>query len=346
MRIVAGEYSSRRIEAPKGMNTRPTLDKVREAVFSSLGGSFAGGVFLDLYAGSGANGLEALSRGFERAVFVDMSRDAVNVIRRNAESLGCAKRCRIMPMKAMKALERLAEEGAVFDAVYMDPPYQGQTNDQIMTFLAEHHMLKKGGRVIIESAKEDDFCRDYGYIKFNKDKTYGIVRISYFTAEGEKIMKACYPGTFDPITNGHMDIIRRSAEVFEELVVLIMENPRKVCTFSAEERKQMIEDCLRSEGLENVSVCIGSGLTVDYTRRLGAGIIVRGIRAVTDYEFELQQASANMMLADDIETLLLIAKPEFSFLSSSVVKEIALNHGRIDNLVPEAILTRVAEKLH
>ena len=107
MRIVAGEYSSRKIEAPKGNTTRPTLDKVREAVFSSLGGFFAGGVFLDLYAGSGANGLEAISRGFDQAVFVDNSRDAVSVIRRNIASLGCQDKCRVLPMRADKALHLL-----------------------------------------------------------------------------------------------------------------------------------------------------------------------------------------------------------------------------------------------
>ncbi len=185
MRIVAGEYSSRRIEAPKGIQTRPTLDKVREAVFSSLGGSFEGGTFLDLYAGSGANGLEALSRGFDEAVFVDMSRDAVNVIRRNVASLGCTERCRVLPMKAMKALSVLKEEGRQFDLIYMDPPYARQTNAEVMNYINEHQLLKKGGRAVIESAKEDQFAENYGSICFEKDKVYGIVRITYFRNKGE-----------------------------------------------------------------------------------------------------------------------------------------------------------------
>lgn len=159
-------------------------------------------------------------------------------------------------------------------------------------------------------------------------------------------MKACYPGTFDPITIGHMDIITRSARMFDEVEVLIMENPRKKCTFSAEERKQMIEDCLKDAGgCDNVRVHIGTGLTVEYARKLGCGVIIRGIRAVSDYEYELQQATANMVLAEEIETLFLIARPLFSFLSSSVIKEIALNNGSIENLVPHAIEQKVAEKL-
>lgn len=155
-------------------------------------------------------------------------------------------------------------------------------------------------------------------------------------------MKACYPGTFDPITKGHLDIIERAASVFDELDVVLMVNPRKKCLFDAEERKQMIEESIASLGtLHNVKVVIGEGLTVDFARKTGAKAIVRGIRAVTDYEYELQQATANMMLAPDIETMFFIAKPEYSFLSSSVVKEIALNDGDISAMVPEDMVKEV-----
>lgn len=156
-------------------------------------------------------------------------------------------------------------------------------------------------------------------------------------------MKACYPGTFDPITKGHLDIIERAAKVFDELVVLIMDNPRKTCTFSLEERKALIE---KSLSLDNVKVEIGSGLTVDYASKIGASVIVRGIRAVSDYEYELQQATANLMLNENIETLFFIAKPKYSFLSSSVVKEIADNGGDISNLVPEEIAETIIDELN
>ncbi|MCH3961903.1 MAG: pantetheine-phosphate adenylyltransferase [Solobacterium sp.] len=159
-------------------------------------------------------------------------------------------------------------------------------------------------------------------------------------------MKACYPGTFDPITNGHLDIIQRASKMFDELDVFLMVNPRKLCVFNAEERRQMIEDSLASIGSpQNVKVVIGTGLTVDMARANDCGAIIRGIRAVSDYEYELQQATANMMLGHDIETIFLIAKPQYSFLSSSVVKEIAMYHGDILNLVPVQIIDRVNDKL-
>lgn len=159
-------------------------------------------------------------------------------------------------------------------------------------------------------------------------------------------MKACYPGTFDPITKGHLDIIERAASIFDQVDVLLMVNPRKKCVFDAEERKTMIEKSLESIGSPaNVRVVIGEGLTVEFAKKIGAKAIVRGIRAVTDYEYELQQATANMMLGPDIETMFLIAKPEYSFLSSSVVKEIALNDGDISAMVPEGAAEEIKAKL-
>lgn len=154
---------------------------------------------------------------------------------------------------------------------------------------------------------------------------------------------ACYPGTFDPITNGHLDIIRRASKMFDEVVVTIMVNPKKRVTFTDENRKEMIEKCITN--LSNVKVVIGSGLTVEFAKSINATAIIRGIRAVADYEYELQQATANMMLNDQIETLFFVARPEFSFLSSSVAKEIAINGGDISKFIPNEIHNFVLQEL-
>lgn len=151
-------------------------------------------------------------------------------------------------------------------------------------------------------------------------------------------MKVCYPGTFDPVTLGHLDIIERASRQFDEVVVMINRNPAKHALFTEEERKSLIEKSLPSIGSpQNVSIVIASGLTVKAAEKLGCEAIIRGIRAVSDYEYELKQATANMMLAPHIETFIMIAKPEYSFLSSSVVKEIAMNHGDISKVVPPEI---------
>jgi pantetheine-phosphate adenylyltransferase len=157
-------------------------------------------------------------------------------------------------------------------------------------------------------------------------------------------MKACYPGTFDPLTNGHMDIIERAASIADELIVAIMINPDKRVLFSVGERIDMIKQAVGH--LPNVSVVASEGLTVDLCRRLGASVLIRGIRAVMDYEYELQQSTANMMLDDTIESIFLVATPELSFISSSVVKNLVLSGGDAEKFVPEAVNRILKERIH
>lgn len=151
-----------------------------------------------------------------------------------------------------------------------------------------------------------------------------------------------YAGTFDPITLGHLDIIQRAKKLCDELVIAIMVNPAKKTTFTEAERIEMIEKSVTH--LENVKVVAKSGLTVDLANEMEASAMVRGIRAVMDYEFELRTATANIMLNPDIETIFLISKPEYSFISSSAVKEIAMNHGKVSNIVPEFVEQKLKEK--
>ncbi len=148
-------------------------------------------------------------------------------------------------------------------------------------------------------------------------------------------MKAVYPGSFDPITLGHIDVIKRASNIFEELTIAVMLNPRKTTTFSIDERMNMIKDAVKD--LKNVEVTTDVGLTVDLAKRAGAKVLIRGIRAVMDYESELQTATANQLLAPEIETVFLVSRPEFSFISSSTIKEIAFNHGDISRMVTPVV---------
>ena len=155
-------------------------------------------------------------------------------------------------------------------------------------------------------------------------------------------MKAIYPGSFDPITYGHLDIIERAAEIFDEVVIVIMKNDGKQSLFSDEEKLEMINECIKD--MHNVSVMVGSGLTVEFAKSIGATIMVRGIRAVTDYEYEMQLATANMSLDDSIHTVFLASRPEYSFLSSSVAKTVASCHGDISHFVPPCVQTKLQER--
>ncbi len=185
MRIIAGKHSSRKLITLPGNATRPTLDKVRGAVFSSLGGFFEGGVFLDLYAGSGACGLEALSRGMDRAVFVDQSAKAAGIIRKNIEALGEKENSRVLVMKDMNALSLMEEEGTRIDLVYLDPPYKAQKNEEVLKYLSDHDMMTKGARAVIESEKEDEYPQRIGRFTLYKNAVYGITKISYYRLSEE-----------------------------------------------------------------------------------------------------------------------------------------------------------------
>lgn len=154
--------------------------------------------------------------------------------------------------------------------------------------------------------------------------------------------KAIYPGSFDPITKGHLDIIKRSAKIFDEVCVVIMNNETKHCLFSEEERLDMMQHSCKD--LQNVTCKIGTGLSVKYARTIDASVIIRGIRAVQDYEYELQNATANMWLDDGIETCFFLSKPEYSFLSSSSVKEIARYKESVSKFVDPYVEDKLKER--
>jgi len=156
------------------------------------------------------------------------------------------------------------------------------------------------------------------------------------------MLKAIYPGSFDPVTYGHLDVIKRAASLFDTLDVIVMHNPNTTSFFSIEERIAMLKKVTKD--LPNVVVHTRKGLAVDAARDFGANVLIRGIRAVMDFEYELQQATANMILANDIETVFLLTKPEYSFLSSSAVKQIALNGGDLSKFVPPEIKDDILSK--
>lgn len=154
---------------------------------------------------------------------------------------------------------------------------------------------------------------------------------------------AIYPGSFDPVTYGHIDIIERSANFFDKLIVAVLSNPRKTPLFTAEERIEMIRESVKH--IPNVEVESFNGLLVDFARFKKARIIIKGLRAVSDFEYELQMALMNKKLDKDIETFFMMTSAKYSYLSSSVVKEVASFGGCIRGLVPSIVEERLKGKL-
>ncbi|HEV8117632.1 MAG TPA: pantetheine-phosphate adenylyltransferase [Thermoanaerobaculia bacterium] len=154
---------------------------------------------------------------------------------------------------------------------------------------------------------------------------------------------ALYPGSFDPLTNGHLDILSRARRLADKVVVAILENDAKTPLFSVAERIEMIHEIVRDDPATPVRSF--SGLLVDFAKESGATLIVRGLRAVSDYEYELQMALMNRRLTPSIETVFLMAKEEYSYVSSRLVKEVARLGGDVSGLVPESVRKRLGDKL-
>ena len=153
---------------------------------------------------------------------------------------------------------------------------------------------------------------------------------------------AVYPGSFDPITNGHIDLIERAIRIFDKLIVAVAENPGKTPLFTIEERLEMVRKT--TEMYKNVVVDRISGLTVDYVKQHGASVIVRGLRAISDFEFELQMALMNRRLDNEIETIFLMPSLQYSFVKSAHVKELASLGASLEGLAPELVIKRLREK--
>ena len=185
MRIIGGEYRSRTLNAPKGMTTRPTLDQTREALFNILQGRVADARFLDLYAGSGAVALEAVSRGATRAILCDSSRAACACIRENIQRLGCEARTRLLEMPDQRAIPLLEREDAQFDLIFLDPPYAMDLTP-VLAALKGASLLAAGGLVIAEHAADTGFALPEGWTLARK-KVYRDTALSFYEED------ACAP---------------------------------------------------------------------------------------------------------------------------------------------------------
>ena len=154
---------------------------------------------------------------------------------------------------------------------------------------------------------------------------------------------AIYPGSFDPVTRGHIDIIERASKIFDRLTIGVLNNSAKTPLFSVEERVNMIRECVKD--LTNVDVTSFDGLTVDFARKCGANAVVRGLRAITDFEYELQIAQLNRVISPDVDTVFLTTNLKYAYLSSSSVKEVAYYGGDISHFVTPYVEKRIHEKV-
>ncbi|MFB5759778.1 16S rRNA (guanine(966)-N(2))-methyltransferase RsmD [Paenibacillus medicaginis] len=184
MRVVSGSAKGRPLKAVPGTGTRPTTDKVKEALFSMIGPYFDGGTALDLFAGSGGLGIEALSRGMEKAVFIDMEPKAIEVIRENLRKTGLDSQAEVFRNEAGRALKVLAKRGAAFDAVFLDPPYRMKNGDELMEQMDKLGLLRDGAVIVLEYESGYSYPEQFGSFNQLRKAVYGETAVSIFSYEG------------------------------------------------------------------------------------------------------------------------------------------------------------------
>ena len=179
MRIIAGHNRGRKLKAVPGMKTRPTADRVKEAVFSSIHDDLFDAKFLDVFSGTGSISLEALSRGAAEAVLLEKDEDALKVIRENIRLCGQENKCQVLKGDSLASLDRLAGQGKQFDYIYIDPPYQAELYEKVLAKIEKGNLLRLGGTILVESAKNTSFFPQNSIFFICKEKNYGDTKISY-----------------------------------------------------------------------------------------------------------------------------------------------------------------------
>ncbi len=362
MRIIGGEARGRKLKSPRGRSVRPTSERAREALFDILGAQVPGSRFLDLFAGVGAVGLEAHSRGAQQVVLVESSERAARLIRENAQALRAGERVKVVRADAVAALRGLAAAGSKFDIAFMDPPYRDRRALQraLDELTREGGVLAADGVVVVEHDARAALPPAAGAFVADRSRRFGEATLTFFRPQPaarkpqgrprrSTMATAVYPGSFDPVTNGHLDIIERAAELFDTVVVAVAGAPAaavscsKAPLFSGEERVSLLREVCSH--LANVRVDSFSGLLVEFVAQQRASVVIKGLRAVSDFEYELQQALMNRILSQGVETIFFMTSPENLFLSSSMVKEIALLGGDVSRFVPAQVRLALEQKV-
>ena len=342
LRITGGKFRGRRLMGKGGPDRRPTTERVREAIFSILASRNAleDARVYDLFAGTGALGFEALSRGAAWALFVDHDRRALKAISEDMENLGltgCAE------VEQADLRRGFSSEHHSATLVLLDPPYT-------QADLLDSAVASRSRRTKCIGAGCVDYHRNCPEVCCGASRSIycgsrlSLRRHSRYPGEVRSSMTiAIYPGSFDPITNGHVDIIKSGLVAFDKVIVGVLHNPHKAAFFSVDERMKLIREAFSGE--ERVEVDQFQGLLVDYCREKDVSVVLRGLRAVADFEYELQMANMNRRLNEGVRTVFIMANDDYFYVSSTLVKEVASLGGDISGLVPDPVAAKLYAKL-
>lgn len=323
MRIVAGRYRGRRLTPPSDDSVRPTTDRIKETVFNILQWDVEGARVLDLFAGSGALGIECLSRGAAEVVFADKSPASVALIRQNLK--GIEGSYRVFTADFTGVL-RSGEDK--FDLIFIDPPYKSGLGELAVDAAFDLGRVAEGGTVVYEHSSELPFKCAREDVKV-RTKVMGSVTVEFI----RKKTTGLVTGTFDPVTKGHMEVIEEALRLFDEVVVAVLVNPEKKCMFTPEERLALLNAALSDN--TRVKTLYSEDYAVDVARRVGADKLVRGVRGEGDEAYENAMAEYNR--AHGFDTVF-VTPERYADVSSTRAREL-ISKGDFRLLPENAIIT-------
>lgn len=323
MRIVAGRYRGRKLTPPSDDSVRPTTDRIKETVFNILQWDVEGARVLDLFAGSGALGIECLSRGAAEVVFADKSPASVALIRQNLK--GIEGSYRVLTADFTGVL-RSGEDK--FDLIFIDPPYKSGLGELAVDAAFDLGRVAEGGTVVYEHSSELPFKCAREDVKV-RTKVMGSVTVEFI----RKKTTGLVTGTFDPVTKGHMEVIEEALRLFDEVVVAVLVNPEKKCMFTPEERLDLLNAAL--SGNTRVKTLYSEDYAVDVARRVGADKLVRGVRGEGDEAYENAMAEYNRSHGFDT---VFVTPERYADVSSTRAREL-ISKGDFRLLPENAIIT-------
>ena len=325
MRIIAGKYRGKKLREFEGTEVRPTSDRAREGVFSVLQFQIEGKRFLDGFCGSGAIGIEALSRGAKEVVFTDLSKKSCELTNYNLKSVG-----EYISAKNIDVLKYLSNETKPFDIIFLDPPYNSDAGIKALNIIAKRKLLNDGGVVVFESGSAFNGAID-GLI-LHKRKKYGIAEFAFFKNANQNV--CVFAGSFDPVTKGHVYVTEKALEKYQKVIVLLAINANKNCKFDRYTRQKMLEATF--ENYANVQVDFTDGLLVDYLRERSIIYNVRGIRNQQDMLYEEDMFKINSEMYPEIKNVYINASESVCDISSTVAREQLQNQTHCD-VLPDAV---------
>lgn len=327
MRIISGRYRGRKLIPPKDNEVRPTTDRIKETVFNILAPRIPGARVLDLFAGSGALGIECLSRGADEVIFVDMSPESVALVHRNLKGLD--GNFRVVQADYAAALGRL--DGR-FDIVFIDPPYGAGLGEKAVSEIFARGLLEKDGVICYEHSSDRRYGPPEGAV--SREKRMGAVTVDFV----RKKTVGMVTGTFDPFTRGHEAVVKEALRQFDEVVVACLVNPEKKCVFTPGERVAIARAALSDE--PRAGVIFSEDTAVDAMKREGADALVRGLRGGEPDEYETAMSDYNRERGADT----VFVSPDISGEISSTAAREALRKGDF-RLLPEGAIITVGDIL-